>query len=283
MSNYDMINHYEMSDTDVTTTLGPGVPLFKNSPKQWLAVNGMMLRARIGSEVQGLSTGPSDIDEMGICVEPVDYVIGSKNFQTYTYRTQPDGEISRAGDLDLVVYSLRHFAHLARSGNPTVLMMLFLPPEFIKYRTEFSDELFERRHLFLSRECSRKFSGYLHSQRQGLLGLRSGGVRNQGRQDIRDRYGFDTKFAAHMVRLGIQGVELMRTGEINLPMLEPDLTWLRELRRGEHSKEEALARAEELEAEIPLVAARSRLQEHPDDRAIDEWLASVHRRFWDWA
>jgi RNA repair pathway DNA polymerase beta family len=93
----------------------------------------------------------------------------------------------------------------------------------------------------------------------------------------------NTKFAMHMVRLGIQGVELMRTGAITLPIPEPDLTWLRELRRGEHTKEEALDRAAELEAEIDRVTADSPLPERPDHAALDRWLVDLHRRHWGWA
>ena len=159
-------------------------------------------------------------------------------------------------------------------------MMLFLPAEHILYRTPVADELFEHRDWFLSRQAGPKFRGYLHSQRQGLLGLRSGGTRNQGRQDIRERYGFDAKFAAHMVRLGIQGVELLTTGTITLPIPEPDRTWLIQLRHGEHSKEEALERAEKLERQIADLIPKSRLPEHPDHTRIDQWMADVHRRHW---
>ena len=85
--------------------LGPLVPLTSNSPKQWIASSGMILRARIGSEVQGMSTGGSDIDEMGVCIEPHQTVIGHSRFEHYTYRTQPDGVTSGPGDLDLTIYS----------------------------------------------------------------------------------------------------------------------------------------------------------------------------------
>jgi hypothetical protein len=267
-----------------TEALGPLVPLAANSPNQWIAVNGMVLRARIGSEVQGMSTGGSDIDEMGICLEPHETVIGHRRFEHYTWRTQSDGVTSGPGDLDLTVYSLRKFVHLVTAGNPTVLMMLFLPDEHLLFRTPVADELLARRDLFLSRQAGPKFRGYLESQRRGLLGLRSGGSRNQGRQDIRDRYGFDVKFAAHMVRLGIQGVELLTTGRITLPIPEPDRTWLLELRRGEHTKQEALERAERLEARIDgLMEARtSPLPDQPDHARIDGWMAGVHRGFWGW-
>lgn len=104
------------------------------------------------------------------------------------------------------------------------------------------------------------------------------------RRDGRVAMQGNCKFAAHMVRLGVQGVELLTTGRITLPIPEPDRTWLLELRRGEHTKQEALDRAERLEARIDALMAsdRSPLPERPDHVAIDGWMADVHRRFWGW-
>ena len=86
----------------------------------------------------------------------------------------------------------------------------------------------------------------------------------------------------HMVRLGLQGVEPMRTGAITLPIPEPELTWLRELRQGRHGEQEALDRAAELGVEIDRSTAGSPLPQQPDHDAIDRWLVDVHRRHWGW-
>lgn len=272
------------SDTSIRSEkLGPMVPIMSQSPDQWTAENGMMLRVLVGSGVHGTSIeGQDDRDEMGICVEPPGTVVGSRVFKHYTFRTQPEGVCSGPGDLDLVVYGLRRFANLAAGGNPTVLLPLFVPDEYVLWQNDFGRELREQRSMFLSREAGERFRGYLHSQREGLLGHRSGGTRNQGRADIRAKYGFDTKFAMHMVRLGLQGVELMRTGAFTLPIPEPELTWLRDLRVGKHTKEEALEKAAELHELIAVEAARSSLPAKADKRAIDAWLESVHRRHWGW-
>lgn len=272
-------------ETDARTTrLGPMVPAVAGSPRQRIAERGLILRAVVGSEVHGIAVaGQGDRDEMGVCVEPPETVAGLSRFEHYTFRTQPDGATSGPGDLDLVVYGLRKFARLAASGNPTVLLPLFVPEEFVCYADDLGRELRANRHLFLSRQAGARFRGYLESQRRGLMGLRSGGSRNQGRADLRERYGFDAKFAAHMVRLGLQGAELLRTGEIALPMAEPDRTWLWELRQGRHTKQEALDRAAELEAEISSLMATSPLPERPDAAALDAWLVDAHRRHWGWA
>lgn len=272
-----------MSDVIYSDKLGPQVPIMTQSPRQWIAESGMMLRVLVGSGVHGTAvSGQDDRDEMGVCVEPYNTVIGLDQFEHYEFRTQPEGVCSGPGDLDLIVYSVRKYARLASDGNPTVLLPLFVPDDAVCYINGFGEELRAKRNMFLSKQAAARFKGYLHSQRQGMMGLRSGGTRNQGRADIRAKYGFDVKFAMHMVRLGVQGVELLETGKITLPIPEPELTWLRALRRGEHSKEGALHRAEVLEARIEELSETSRLPDHPDLQAINSWLAEVHRRYWKW-
>jgi hypothetical protein len=49
---------------------------------------------------------------MGVCIEPPEYVIGLEHFETWVHRTRPEGVRSEAGDLDLVVNSLRKYARL---------------------------------------------------------------------------------------------------------------------------------------------------------------------------
>jgi hypothetical protein len=196
--------------------LGPMVPLTSNSPNQWIATSGMMLRVLVGSTVHGTAiSGQDDRDEMGICVEPPQTVVGLRQFKHYEFRTQPEGVCSGPGDLDLIVYSLRRYASLAAQGNPTVLLPLFVPDDAVCYINDFGRELREKRDMFLSKQCAARFKGYLHSQREGLMGLRSGGTRNQGRADIRAKYGFDcylddTEF---LTRRGWKTYDLIADGE----------------------------------------------------------------------
>ncbi|WP_255432505.1 nucleotidyltransferase domain-containing protein [Amycolatopsis sp. WAC 04197] len=102
-----------------------------------------------------------------------------------------------------------------------------------------------------------------------------------GRPELIEKYGFDTKFAMHMVRLGVQGVELLETGRITLPVPEPWLGWLRDLRQGKKTREEALEAAESLEHRLDeLVRGASPLPEEPDAEWADAWLVRAYLRAW---
>ncbi len=111
-----------------------------------------------------------------------------------------------------------------------------------------------------------------------MLGLRGG--RHTNRPELVEKYGFDVKFAYHMVRLGVQGVEMLETGRVTLPIPEPWASWLRGLRRGEHSMAEALAAAGELEGRLRDLVDTSRLPEYPDRAWGDAWLVEAHQRAW---
>ena len=105
-----------------------------------------ILRGTVGSTVHGLHQGDQDDrDEMAIFLEPPEFLVGLRvarsgnswgSFEHYVHRTQPEGARSGPGDLDLVAYSLRKWLRLALSGNPTVLLLLFSPPESLLVCTQ---------------------------------------------------------------------------------------------------------------------------------------------------
>lgn len=253
--------------------------------KRRIAESGLILRCLVGSGVHGLSIkSQDDRDEMGVTIEPPEYVIGLRNFEQYEHHTaweRPGGLANRSGpgDLDITVYSLRKFLRLALAGNPTILLPLFVPDDALVAVTPLGAELRAMAPVIVSRQAGHRFLGYLDAQRRSLLS-RDGKGRDVTRAELVEAYGFDTKFCAHMVRLGMQGVELLETGRITLPVPEPARTWLRELRTGQHSMDEALEAAAVCEQQIKVLLETSHLPEHPDCAAADEWLIGAYQRSW---
>jgi hypothetical protein len=219
-----------------------------------------IFRCQVGSGLHGVTVASQDDrDEMGICVEHPDYVLGIKKvlrknslrkFEQYEYRTQPEGSRSGPGDLDLVVYSLRKWMRLAISGNPTVLLPMFAPPTELAIESDYWLPIHAERHNFVSQSSGFRFLGYMQDQRARMLGLTP---KRTNRPELEAMHGFDTKFAYHMIRLGIQGIEFLTTGEITLPMAQPERGRLIGLRRGLLPKEECLEWALLLELEIERI------------------------------
>lgn len=251
-----------------------------------------ILRGLVGSTVHGLSVndGNDDRDEMGICVEPLRTMVGLNTFEQFIYRSAAEREgkhdaKSKAGDLDLVIYSLRKWVKLALDGNPTIINLLFTPDEEIVTITEDGHALRRLRPALVSRKAGGRFLGYLTAQRERLLGLRGG--KDVNRPEYESKYGYDTKYAMHMVRLGVQGVEFMLTGKITLPMPEPERSRIREIRTGGVPLEDVVAWTETLEELLVELRQSSPLPENPAYEVVEAFLATTYynqwRRDWSWA
>jgi len=239
-----------------------------------VALENQVLRGVVGSTVHGTAVdGQDDRDEMGVFVEPREYVCGLEPIDHYVYRDQPDGVRSQAGDLDLVLYSLRKFCRLATRGNPTVLLLLWVPSPLLA--TPIGRDLIAMREEFISQESGRRFVGYLRAQLMRLTGERA---RTVVRPDLVEKYGYDTKFAMHALRLGLQGIELLSDGRLTLPVREPDLTLLREVRTGVVHYEEAVRLIRESEAK--LLAVVDEFTKLVDEGAINAFMVRAHQEHW---
>lgn len=239
----------------------------------------VILRAVVGSTVHGTNVAAQDDrDEMAIAIEPMEYVIGMRHWETSVYRTAADGQKSGPGDLDLVTHSLRKYCRLAAKGNPTMQLPLFVPENAIVSANELGRELIARRQMFLSRECGKAFLGYLIAQKARLMG-ESGG-RHGSRPELIEKYGFDTKYAGHILRLGFQGLELMTTGHLTLPMQPEQSAYVRAVRTGEVPFNDVLARAGIMEKDLRDSLDGGPLPDHPDEDGINAFLSDAYLRAW---
>ncbi|WP_448641191.1 DNA polymerase beta superfamily protein [Geodermatophilus sp. URMC 63] len=260
-----------------------------------IAERGTVLRAQVGSGVHGTAVaGQDDRDEMGLCLLPPEHVTGVarvpagtsttatvpfEQYHRHTAWDRPGGLANRsgAGDLDVVVYSARKWARLALAGNPTVLLLLFVPDEEVVYRDAAGAELVAHADRFVSRVAARRFLGYLRSQRAAMTGEVGA---HTNRPELVAEHGYDVTFAMHALRLGVQGVELLSTGRITLPVPEPDRAHLRAVRRGEVPLAEAVAAVEDAEARLVALSDSAAVPPEPDRAWVDGWLHRSHLAYW---
>ena len=243
-----------------------------------IAEDGLILRTTVGSVVHGLSNpGTDDRDEMGVCIEPPEYLLGFRRFEHFVYRTQPEGMPSGPGDLDLTVYGLRRYCRLALKGSPTVLLPLFVNDEHVIARTALGAELQALAPAFRSRGAGRAFLGYLDAQRKGLTGERHA----TRTRELSAEHGYDTKYAMHALRIAYQGIELLTSGRISLPVPEPERSALRAVRSGDVPLDDVLARLDRVTAELAGACDTPGLPAQSDVAAVDAFVVSAYRRAWD--
>jgi predicted nucleotidyltransferase len=243
-----------------------------------IAERNLILLATVGSSAHGLALpGTDDRDEMGVCIEPPEYVIGLRHFEQDVFRTKPQGVRSEHGDTDRTIYSARKFCRLALSGNPSIITLLFADPD---KTTPLGEELRALHPHFAARKAGKAFLGYMTQQRQRLLGER--GQMNVKRPELVEAHGYDTKYAMHMLRLGFQGVEFLETGQLSLPMLPIARDFVYAVRKGEVELNEVLTRAGELERRVEDLLDTSPLPEKPNYDAVNAWLVETYCEGWNW-
>ena len=242
-----------------------------------------ILKGLVGSTVHGLNLeGSDDRDEMGICVEPLSEVITlGGSFEQFIFRTAAErtgikDARSEAGDLDLTIFSLRKFCKLAASGNPTVLLMFYTPELVVE--TPIGRELRDMAPYFASKEAGARFLGYMHGQRLRLLGEK--GQKRVKRPELEEKYGYDTKYAMHVLRLGFQGLEFLDTGKLTLPMQGSQKNYLMGVRQGQETLEAVISMAETLETDLKKALEKSPLPEHPNRPLIESFMQQVYLEQW---
>jgi len=248
-----------------------------------IARAGLILLGMVGSTAHGLHLeGSDDRDQMGVCIEPPQYVIAlsgwqqhPSRFQQWNYRTQVEGHRSGPGDLDLCVYALRKYAWLASRGNPTILILLFVEPLYV---TPIGSRLRQMAEMFASKAAGFRYLRYLETQTNHLLGV---GSFKSTRRELIEKHGFDTKLAMHVLRLGYQGVEYLTTGRLTLPMPNAEREYCFKARQGDIPLPAILERAAELKVElVRLLEGGSPLPDHADEGRINTFLVDAYEEAW---
>lgn len=228
-----------------------------------------IIEATVGSQMLGLATDESDVDQMGVCIEPIQEAMGvGAPFEQW---------VAPEGGPDLTIYSLRKFLRLALKGNPTLQALLFVRDASVRADAR-GLQMQELAPHIVSRRAAGAYLGYLQAQRQRLTGER--GQMRVHRADLVEKYGFDTKYAMHMLRLGIQGIELQLTGSLQLPMKQADQDFLLAVRRGDVSLQQCLTNAGIYESELKDLYEKGPLPLEPNTEHVERWMVRMYLRNW---
>jgi predicted nucleotidyltransferase len=230
-----------------------------------------IIKILAGSHIHGLNVETSDKDYEAIVVEPLQEVMGLQ---------KPFEELIRESEeADSKYVSLRKWCQLALKGNPNFLLVLFAPSENVVKQHSLGSRLRALKDAFLSKQAIKSHLGYMQGQRQRMLRQSNGG-RGQPRTELVEKFGYDTKFAMHLLRLGHQGVELAEHGKITLPVTSVDRRFLRDVRHGDYSLDMVLRVADEMEGQMKAAFDRSPLPDKPDYAAVEQFMLRAYSSWW---
>ena len=181
-----------------------------NDCPSWV-IDNLVFFCKSGSSLYGLDHEDSDNDYIGVVIPPIDYWVGSYNF---------DSLERKAGNCDVKIYDIRKLLILSSKMNPNVLEIMFVNSEdencyIYEEPWEYCVSCLYR---FLNKnDIYDSFGGYSRSMLKKMFTKQS----NQtGRRGISEKYGFDTKFAMHSFRLVFEAIDLFRDHTLEFPLKE---------------------------------------------------------------
>jgi predicted nucleotidyltransferase len=223
-----------------------------------------ILKVIAGSHSYGMETSESDIDYRGVCIPPASYLIGLDQFEHHETKKP-----------DCVIYSLKKFVKLALDNNPNIIDVLFVKKEHIIHMDLFGYELRRLGDLFLSKKIYKTYGGYAYSRLKNLTEKKKNPIGNKA--NLINKYGYDTKDAAHLIRLMKMAIEILRDGEVNV--YRPDRKELLKIRNGEYTLEQIIEMYNQYNEILNDVYKKSTLSEEPHYEIFNDWLIEVQSRF----
>jgi len=239
----------------------------KEVPKEVLVDNLILLgyRGSVAHNMYTFNTDPNNIDDidlMGVFLAPENFYIGlgqDISSQTKEVMKEIDGIM-----WDCVYYELQKFVKLLLKGNPNILSLLWIKPEHYLLISKFGKMLLENKRSFLGKEALyTSFMGYANEQLKRMTHFKIKGYMGKKRKYLVDKYGYDTKNAAHLIRLLITGTEILNTG---IPKIfrDRDTSMLLDIKTGKWSLEEVKDFAEKLFRNAKKAYAKSTLPDESD-------------------
>ncbi len=240
---------------------------------------GVQYEVIMGSIAYGVADDNSDMDVYGFAIPPRDWVFPHLRGEIAGFdQTGPQFEqiqqhhirdkhalAGQVREYDLVIYSIIKYFRLLMENNPNIIDSLFVPRNCIVYSTAVGEMVRERRHIFLHKGAWAKFKGYAYSQIHKMRIKNSQGKR----QKIIETFGYDVKFAYHVVRLLNEVEQILIEEDIDLARNKEQL---KAIRRGEWSQETVENYFTEKEKHLEKIYLNSTLAPTPDKAAIKKLL-----------
>ncbi len=242
------------------------------SPPKWLPAN-IHYEAITGSVSYGASSDTSDMDIVGFCIPPKEDVFPHlrgeipgfgrqiQRFDVWQQHHIMDNEARQ--EYDFAIYSIVKYFQLLMENNPNMLDSIFVPHRCVLFCSPVAQIVRDNRKMFLHKGSYHKFRGYMFSQLHKIEQKTNSS--NPKRAEAIAKYGFDTKFAQHSVRLGLEAEQILIEHDLDI---ERNREVLKFIRRGEWSIERIKEFCSQKERHLDDLYQKSTLRHSPDEEAI---------------
>lgn len=253
---------------------------FKNrgGMPSWLPDNTHYL-CIMGSFAYGVSSDTSDMDVYGWSIPPKEYIF-PKNYIRGFGADPPKFEQWQEHHLqdvgaekmyDFSVYNITKYFQLCMENNPNMIDSMFVPYNCIIHSTNIANMVRENNSMFLHKGCYQKFKGYAFAQLHKMKTKtpEEGSKRYENVQT----FGFDSKYAYHLVRLLSECEEILTHGTLTLNETSRR-EHMKAIRRGEVSEADIYDWFASKEKSLDKLYHESKLQYKPDEAKIKNLLVN---------
>lgn len=237
--------------------------------------------AEVGSKAQGLSTGASDLDATAIWVETFAEMVRDNFKASRMIRTAAEGERSAVGDVDVNVYTARKATLLLLKGNPSI-QEAFASPYWwrIDYGVDVGEWVSRLPALAFSKHSLNAYLGYMTQQFDRWRGERG---KNVTRPELVEQYGYDVKYASHIIRLGYQACEYVRChGMLQLPMEQTIRDAIMSVKTGAVREHEAVTMVKTLMAMVKTLLGSDDIPDQPKVEEVWQETENLYRQVYGW-
>lgn len=217
-----------------------------------------------GTYLPAKKGGIDDIDIQGVVVPPKEYYLGLKQWENLNVWVD---------EYDIVMYEARKFMKLLLKNNPNVLGLLWLEPNLYVKKTSAGELLIKNRDIFSSKAAYKSFSGYAYSQFRKMEHCAFEGYMGEKRKALVREFGYDTKNAAHLIRLLRMGMEFLASGQLNV--MRQDAGQLIDIKQGKYTLTEVKEMANKLFEKTEEAFIHSKLPNLPDTDKAEKILIEI--------
>lgn len=231
----------------------------------------------MGSVAYGVSTDTSDMDVYGFCIPPKNVIFphldgkiegfGKQKNRFEQWQQHHIKDVSAKKEYDFAIYSIVKYFQLCMQNNPNMIDSMFVPRRCILHSTAVGELVRENRKMFLHKGSWHKFKGYAYSQvhKMKIKNPEPGSTR----YEMVQKYGYDLKFAYHVVRLLNEIEQILVEHDLDL---EKNREQLKSVRRGEWTQEQIIKYFERKEKNLETIYTNSILPHSPDEEKIKALL-----------
>lgn len=238
---------------------------------------------QMGSVAYGVAGESSDLDIYGFCIPNKDMLFPHLRGEIEGFGTQVQRfeqwqehhiiDQDSKKEYDFSVYNIAKYFHLCMENNPNMIDSLFVPQRCVLHSTKVGNHIRENRKQFLHKGSWHKFKGYAYSQMHKMNNKNPIGKR----KELVDKFGYDVKFAYHVVRLMNEVEQIMVEGDLDL---ERNAEQLKAIRRGEWTEGQLKDYFQSKEKDLEAVYLSSKLPHRPDEKKIKQILLECLEMHW---